>query len=71
MKTLTCTQLGGPCNAPMAAATSEEMMKIGMEHVTATHPELAEKIKTMPKEDLDKWLVDFNAKWAAAPENAA
>lgn len=69
MKTMTCSELGGPCDAKMTTATKEEMMKVGMEHVEAVHPEMATKIKAMTKEETDKWAMDFDAKWMAKPED--
>jgi hypothetical protein len=53
----------------MSAATPEELTKLAMEHVTAAHPEMAEKIKAMSKEETDKWFADFMVKWAALPES--
>ena len=67
---MACTDMGGPCDAKITAATSDEMVKMGMAHVETAHPELAAKVKAMSKEETDKWMADFMAKWAAAPEDA-
>ena len=32
MKTMTCKQLHGPCDAPISGATSEEMMQNSQKH---------------------------------------
>jgi predicted small metal-binding protein len=69
MKTMTCDQLGGPCDASMTAGSEHEMMTMGMQHVEEAHPEMAEKIKAMSKEETDAWATDFHSKWEAAPED--
>lgn len=71
MKELTCSALGGPCDAMIQGADKDELMKNGMDHLAATHPEMVEGVKNMSKEDSDKWKADFNAKWDAAPEMPA
>ena len=70
MKQLTCAQMGGPatCTAVLAGNTPEEMIASGMKHVTAAHPDMAEGMKTMPKETLEKWRADFQKTWDATPE---
>lgn len=72
MKTMTCRQMGGMCDHKMTAATSDEMMKIGMEHLEAAHPQMAADIKAMPKDDpkMVEWYNKFMADWAALPEDA-
>jgi len=65
---MTCRAMGGPCDMPMTAATPEEMVKMGMDHVTEAHPEIAEQMKSMSKEDNDKWMEDFKKKWSATPD---
>jgi predicted small metal-binding protein len=71
MKKMTCREMGGPCDAEMTAATSEEMVKKGMEHVEAAHPEMVASIKAMTPEENEKWNAEFNMKWAAIPEVSA
>ena len=70
MKQLTCAQLGGPatCTAVISGNTPDEMMQDGMKHLNATHPEMAEDIKNMPKEANEKWMAEFQEKWKATPE---
>jgi predicted small metal-binding protein len=71
MKTMTCADLSGPCDAKMTAATPDELVKMAMAHVESAHPDLAAKVKAMPKEETEKWMADFTAKWNARPEDAA
>lgn len=73
MKQLTCAQMGGPdtCTAVISGATPEEMAANGMTHVNEAHPDMAENIKKMSKEEMDKWMNEFlDPKFAAAPETA-
>lgn len=71
MKQMTCSAMGGPCEATITGNTPDEMIANGTTHVNEAHPELAESMKTMPKEALDKWNTDFQAKWEATPETEA
>jgi predicted small metal-binding protein len=73
MKTMTCAQLGGPCETAISASSSDEMMKKGMEHLEAAHPEMAADIKATPQDDpkMVEWGTKFAADYAAAPEDAA
>jgi len=70
MKTITCREMGGMCDEPITAATKDEMLAKGMAHLEAAHPEMAETVKTMPKEDpmMVEWAAKFDATWDAAPE---
>jgi len=70
MKTLTCAQLGGPCDAAITANTSDEMMTKAMAHLESAHPEMAAKVKATPKDDpmMIAWNEKFAKDWAAAPE---
>ena len=71
MKTITCAQMGGPCDAQMTAGSEKEMMDMGWKHVEEVHPEILAGIKAMPKEDMDAWNAKFHVTWEAAPEDAA
>ena len=70
MKQMTCAEMGGPptCTAKIKGNTPEEMIANGMKHLQEAHPEMAEGMKTMSKEEADKWRADFQKKWDAAPE---
>lgn len=67
---MTCAQMGGPatCNTMISGSTADEMVKNGMVHIEAEHPEMAADIKKMPKEAMDKWMAEFQPKFDALPE---
>lgn len=71
MKTMTCAQLGGPCEVQVSGDTPDEMMTNGMIHMEAVHPEMAADIKAMPKDDpkMVEWNDKFKKDWEATPEN--
>ena len=62
--------MGGPatCSAVITGNTPDEMVANGAKHVDAAHPEMADNMKTMSKEDNDKWMAGFKAKWASTPD---
>jgi predicted small metal-binding protein len=70
MKQMTCAQMGGPadCTAMISGNTPEEMVDNGMKHVNEAHPKMAEDMKAMSKETTDKWMGEFQVKWAATPD---
>ena len=70
MKQIACNQMGGPatCTTVFTGTTAEEIVKQGMDHVAAAHPEMMEDIKKMTKEETDKWMADFQAQFDAQPE---
>jgi predicted small metal-binding protein len=72
MKTMTCAQLGGPCETKITADTSEEMMTKGMAHLESDHPQMAADIKAMPKDDpqVVAWSEKFMQDWANTPETS-
>jgi predicted small metal-binding protein len=69
MKTLTCKQLGGPCDEAISAETKEEMMNKGMAHLASAHPQMAADVQAMPKDDpkMVEWAKSFDAMWENAP----
>ncbi|MDB5254993.1 MAG: hypothetical protein JWL92_369 [Candidatus Nomurabacteria bacterium] len=72
MKTMTCRQMGGMCDTAITAATPEEMINKGMDHLREAHPEMVASIESMPKDDplmLD-WSKKFMEGWEKTPENA-
>ena len=71
MKTITCAQMGGPCDDAITASSSEEMMTKGMAHLESAHPQMAADVKATPKDDpkMVAWNEKFKADWAAAPES--
>lgn len=72
MKTMTCAQMGGPCDTAMSVETKEEMMEKGTQHLKSSTDEAHQKIlagmASMTPEDNAKWQKTFDEKWEAAPE---
>lgn len=68
MKTMTCAQLGGPCDAKFTGSTPDEMIANAMKHLEAAHPEMAAQVKATPKDDptMVEWNKKFMADFAAA-----
>ncbi len=58
MKTLTCAQMGGPCEEKISGNTPEEMMANGMTHLESAHPEMAADVKAAPKDS--PTMVEWN-----------
>lgn len=79
MKTMTCKQLYGPCNAPISGASAEEMMenskKHGMEMVAkgdADHVRVMEEMKEkmMGNPEAGKAMMEeFQKNFEAQPED--
>ncbi len=72
MKTMTCAQMGGACDAAITGSTKEEMLANGMKHLEEAHPEMAADVKATPMDDpkMIEWNQKFEADFAAAPEAA-
>jgi predicted small metal-binding protein len=70
MKTMTCKQMGGECDAKIAGSTPDEMMANGMKHLEQAHPKMAADVKKASKTDpmMVEWNKKFQADFAAAPE---
>lgn len=62
---MTCKEMGGMCDTAMTASTADEMIKKGMEHVRAAHPEMVPAIEAMTDEEGAKWNAEFMTKWNA------
>jgi len=67
MKTMTCKQLGGPCDERLAAESWNEMVQKMVAHVSANHHETAEEMKKMHEADPKKWGRETKPKWDASP----
>lgn len=67
MKTMSCEQMGGPCDHKIVASTPKEMIDAGMKHLEKEHPEIAKKMKDMSAEENEKWNDSFMATWEMAP----
>ena len=75
MKTMTCRQMGGPCDTEIHGETAEEMMADGAAHVTQTNDEEHKKVLAMMEEmqrnpqSGKQWNDDFAKKFAELPED--
>ncbi len=74
MKTMTCRQMGGPCDASISGESAEEMMTNGAAHISSMDDEGHKKAVEMMEEmqnnpDAGKvWNEDFAKKFAELPE---
>ncbi len=62
--------MGGMCDEPLQAESYDEIMKVGWEHVEKAHPEMAQNIKSMPKDhpQMVEWEKNFRETWESTPE---
>lgn len=51
MYSLACCDAGFDCGFVAKGQTKDEVMKMGMEHVKKVHPEKAEEMEKMPREE--------------------
>ena len=65
MKQIICSAMAGEptCDFVIKGENAQEMIANGWAHMQAVHPELAKKIESNPKEEHDKWMADFAAKF--------
>lgn len=79
MKTMTCQQMGGPCDFSMQANTADEMMQQGEQHLNdmaAKGDEGHVQAKAMMDEAAQdpakgaEWFAKFTSDFAALPEQA-
>lgn len=80
MKTMTCKQLGGPCDKEFHANTFEEMVeqsknhgmemfqKGDTEHVKVMM-EMKEKMKTQTPKDMQAWFGNIKKEFDALPDD--
>jgi len=75
MKSMTCKEMGGPCDAKISGNTAEELMNNGSDHIRSNDDEghkkavaMMEDMKNKPEEG-KKWNDDFAAKFDALPED--
>lgn len=66
MKTMTCMELGGPCNQELSAETWEEMVEVMTMHVKKNHPDTEKEMEKMHSETPEKWGEEMKPKWDAA-----
>lgn len=73
MKTLTCKEMAGACDATISAETWEEAVKAsqvhGMKNMSdPAHKEFMGKVMAMSPEEQQQMMEDVKAVWDAAPE---
>lgn len=63
--------MGGMCDESVSGNTPDELIGAGMMHLETAHPEMAESVKAMPKDDpaMVKWSEDFMKTWESTPDN--
>ena len=76
MKSMTCRQMGGPCNAVIVGNTAKEMMDNGSKHIKeymgdAEHKKVFDMMMDMQKDPAagKKWNEEFEMRFASLPEN--
>ncbi|MBP9814237.1 hypothetical protein KBC80_03520 [Candidatus Woesebacteria bacterium] len=78
MKSMTCKDMGGPCDTAIMGNTPDEIVQGGMVHLEATKDtdpahkaayDMMKGAETNP-EAAKKWFEEFGAKFAAAPDVA-
>jgi predicted small metal-binding protein len=67
MKTLSCKDLGGTCEAKFSASSWDDMVQTMTKHVMEKHPDVAKQMEKMHNEDPKKWSSQTKPKWDAAP----
>jgi predicted small metal-binding protein len=68
MKTMSCRELGGPCDAKLSASSWDEMVKRMTKHVMDQHPQTAKEMEKMHAADPKKWGEQTKPKWDAKPD---
>ena len=68
MKTMTCRELGGPCDEKLTAGSWDEMVKAMTAHVLKEHPQTAQDMQRMHEADPKKWGREMKPKWDSRPE---
>ena len=68
MKSMTCKELGGPCNQELRAGTWDDMVKAMTRHVLEQHPETAKATERMHNDDPKRWGREMKPKWDATPD---
>jgi len=69
MKTMSCKELGGPCDAKLSANTWDEMVQKMTKHVIEHHPDTAKEMEKMHTKDPKKWGRTYKPKWDATSES--
>jgi len=75
MKTMTCKQMGGPCDTPIQGETADELMNNGTKHVQEQtdegHKKVMQMMEAMRNDPAagQKWTEDFKQKFAELQED--
>ncbi|MDR3572152.1 MAG: DUF1059 domain-containing protein [Candidatus Pacebacteria bacterium] len=71
MKTMTCAQMGGPCEEKLSGNTPEELMGNAMHHLEAAHPQMAADVKATPADApmMVEWNKKFMEDWGNTPDS--
>ena len=80
MKTMTCKQLYGPCDALIHGETAEEMMENSKKHAMEMDAKgdevhinamkaMGESHKQMDEEAVNQWMVKFRQDFDALPQD--
>ncbi len=75
MKTMTCRQMGGPCDEQISGNTPEEMMNNGKDHVHSMDDEDHKNVVVMMEEmqkdpaAAKEWNVKFTSDFEALADN--
>lgn len=56
MKSLTCRELGGPCDQQLSAYTWDDMVMAMTRHAMETQPDTAKAMERMHEQDPKKWV---------------
>ncbi len=76
MKSITCKDMGGPCDFKISGNTAEEVMKSGADHINSVDDDGHKQVVAKMAEDMKnpeagkKWDADFKAKFDALPEDS-
>jgi predicted small metal-binding protein len=70
MKTMTCRELGGPCDQKLSASSWNEMVKTMTRHVMTLHPDTAKRMEQMHQQDPKKWGREMQPKWDAKADSS-
>jgi len=72
MKTFTCREMGGVCDAEISGETAEEVMNKGHEHVGGAqddeHKKLMTDMDATGEEGMKQWKEGFVKKWEEKPD---
>jgi predicted small metal-binding protein len=69
IRTMTCRELGGPCDQELKASSWDDMVQAMTQHVLENHPDTAKEMKEMHEADPKKWGREMKPKWDAKSES--